>query len=89
MGAAWPFERMKVSTLRASGSRGSQRISWKKRAATSSAQDMHEVGCPEPASVVMRMTRRRSRRAISARGLASAWMRASSHFFARFRIEAS
>src|SRR5436190_17833107 len=48
IGAAWPLERIKLSTLRALGLPGSQRISWKKSAETISAQDIQEVGWPDP-----------------------------------------
>jgi predicted PurR-regulated permease PerM len=62
IGAACPFDSTNASALRVAGSFGAQRISRKNSAATISAQDMQDVGCPDPASVVMRITSRRSLR---------------------------
>src|SRR5687768_3909624 len=54
MGAACPFDRTKRSLSGFCGSRGSYRISAKKRAATISAAEQHVLGWPLPASLVAR-----------------------------------
>src|SRR5215470_20407148 len=51
-GAACPFDRTNRSFAGLCGSRGSNRISLNKMTDMRSADDKHEDGCPEPASVV-------------------------------------
>src|SRR5262249_22580713 len=51
-GAACPLDRTNRSFAGLCGSRGSNRISLNKMTDMRSADDKHEDGCPEPASVV-------------------------------------
>src|SRR5262245_53296246 len=60
IGAAWPLESTNTSASLPLGSRGSKRISSKKRTDTISAHDMQLVGWPEPASLVDSRQSRRS-----------------------------
>src|SRR5580658_4592908 len=66
IGAAWPFDSTKRSPASAFGFFGSNFIVLKNSAAIISAIDRHDVGCPDPACVVMRREWLRSMRALSA-----------------------